>query len=197
MSAEAVGADLDGGLVEERVGDGIRIPRFDYTPSARLRFVLSGGWPHRASEWADTPDRPLEDQLAEIAQEVTLRGEAAERRRLDEIEATRQKRIRWEAVMDEARVQYAEAYRVRNFEAQKTAWRHAIRLAEYVSAVHTRVEIMPSGQARSEAETWIDWAAGRVEHLNPLNTLPRLPDIPEPRADDLRPFLGHWSPNGP
>ncbi|MFD4586584.1 hypothetical protein [Streptomyces sp. NPDC058434] len=37
-------------------------------------------------------------------QEVTLRGEAAERRRLDEIEAARQKRIRWEAAMEEARV---------------------------------------------------------------------------------------------
>lgn len=28
--------------------------------------------------------------------------------------------------MDEARVQYAEAYRVRHFEAQEAAWRHAI-----------------------------------------------------------------------
>lgn len=55
---------------------------------------LSGGQPHRASEWSDTPGRSLEDQLAEIAQEVTLRGEAAERRRLDEIEAARQKRVR-------------------------------------------------------------------------------------------------------
>ncbi|MFG2129694.1 hypothetical protein ACGFNV_18090 [Streptomyces sp. NPDC048751] len=65
----------------------VRIPRFDYTPSERLRFVRSGGQPHRASEWADTPGRSLEKQLAEIAQEVTLRGEAAERRRQDEIEA--------------------------------------------------------------------------------------------------------------
>lgn len=64
-------------------------------------------------------------------------------------------------------------------------------LAEYVSAVRTRVEIMSSGQARREAETWIDWAVARVEHLNPLNAPPRLPDIPEPRADDLRPILGH------
>ncbi|MFE7810383.1 hypothetical protein ACFU51_38130, partial [Streptomyces sp. NPDC057430] len=75
----------------------IRIPRFDYTPSERLRRVLSGGQPHRANEWSHTPGRSLEDQLTEIAQEVTLRGEAAERRRLDEIEAARQKRIRWEA----------------------------------------------------------------------------------------------------
>ncbi|WP_306324426.1 hypothetical protein [Streptomyces venezuelae] len=184
-------------LAEAKKNSWIRIPRYDYTPSERLRFVLSGGQPHRASEWADTPTRSLEDQLAEIAQEVTLRGEAAERRRLDEIEAARQKRIRWEAAMEEARVQYAEAYRVRHFEAQETAWRHATRLAEYVSAVRTRVETMPPGQARTEAEAWIDWAAARVERLNPLSTPPRLPDIPEPRADDLRPFLGHWSPYGP
>ncbi|MFJ1648336.1 hypothetical protein [Streptomyces sp. NPDC088258] len=184
-------------LAEAKKNSWIRIPRFDYTPSERLRFVLSGGQPHRASEWADTPNRPLEDQLAEIAQEVTLRGEAAERRRLDEVEAARQKRIRWEAAMKEARVQYAEACRFRHFEAQEAAWRHATGLAEYVSAARTRVDAMPPGQTRTEAETWIDWAAARVEHLNPLNTPPRLPDIPEPRADDLRPFLGHWSPYGP
>ncbi|MFB8396249.1 hypothetical protein [Streptomyces yangpuensis] len=165
--------------------------------SERLRLVLSGGQPHRAGEWTDAPGRPLEEQLAEIAQEVTLRGEAAERRRLDEIEAARQKRIRWEAAMEEARVQYAEAYRVRCFEAQEAAWRHATRLTEYVSAVRTRVETMPAGQARTEAEAWISWAAAAVERLDPLSTPPRLPDIPEPRADDLRPFLGHWSPYGP
>ncbi|WP_393054497.1 hypothetical protein [Streptomyces sp. LN549] len=143
------------------------------------------------------PGRSLEDQLAEIAQEVTLRAKAAERRRLDEIEAARQKRVHWEAAVEEARVQYAEAYRFRHFEAQEAAWRHAIRLTDYVSAVLARVEAMPPGQARTEAEAWLDWAAARVERLNPLNTPPRLPDIPEPRTDSLRPFLGHWSPYDP
>ncbi|WP_260677637.1 hypothetical protein [Streptomyces albidoflavus] len=184
-------------LAEAKKNSWIRIPRFDYTPSERLRFVLSGGQPHRASEWSDTPGRTLEDQLAEIAQEVTLRGDAAERRRLDEIEAARQKRVRWEAAMEEARVQYAEAYRVRHFEAQEAAWRHAIRLAEYMGVVRTRVEALPPGQTRTEAEAWIDWASAHVERLDPLNTPPRLPNIPEPRADDLKPYLGHWSPYGP
>ncbi|WP_328505981.1 hypothetical protein [Streptomyces sp. NBC_00391] len=66
-----------------------------------------------------------------------------------------------------------------------------------MSALRTRVKAMPPDQARTEAEAWIDWAAARVERLDPLNTQPRLPDIPEPRADDLRPFLGYWSPYGP
>ncbi|MET9930675.1 MULTISPECIES: hypothetical protein [unclassified Streptomyces] len=61
-------------LAEAKKNSWIRIPRFDYTPSERLRFVLSGGQPHRASECSDAPGRSLEDQLAEIAQEVTLRA---------------------------------------------------------------------------------------------------------------------------
>ncbi|MFJ8697678.1 hypothetical protein [Streptomyces ardesiacus] len=184
-------------LADAKKHSWVRIPRFDYTPSERLRFIISGGQPHRASEWADTPGRPLEEQLAEIAQEVTLRGEAAERRRRDEAEAARQKRIRWEAAMEQARIRYAEAYRVRHLESQEAAWRHATRLIEYVSAVRTRVEAMPPGQTRIEAEAWISWAASTVERLDPLHTPPRLPDIPEPRADDLKPFLGRWSPYGP
>ncbi|SED95274.1 hypothetical protein SAMN05216533_1012 [Streptomyces sp. Ag109_O5-10] len=184
-------------LADAKKHSWVRIPRFDYTSSERLRIILSGGQPHRASEWADAPGRALEEQLAEIAQEVTLRGEAAERRRQDEAEAARQKRIRWEAAMEQARIRYAEAYRVRHLEAQESAWRHATQLTQYVSTVRTRVEAMPPGQARTDAEEWISWAAATVERLDPLNTPPRLPDIPKPQADDLKPFLGHWSPYGP
>ncbi|MEV5878109.1 hypothetical protein AB0L75_28570 [Streptomyces sp. NPDC052101] len=86
---------------------------------------------------------------------------------------------------------------VRYLEAQEAAWRHATRLTEYVSAVLARIEAMPPGQTRTEAEAWISWATATVERLDPLNTPPRLPGIPSPRADDLKPFLGHWIPYGP
>jgi hypothetical protein len=72
----------------------------------------------------------LENQLAEIAQEVTLRGEAAERKRLADLEAARQQRPRWEAAVQQARIDCAEAYRVKHLEAQAGARRHATRLAE-------------------------------------------------------------------
>ncbi|MFJ2171194.1 hypothetical protein [Streptomyces griseofuscus] len=99
--------------------------------------------------------------------------------------------------MEQTRIRYAEAYRVRHLETQEVAWRHSIRLTEYMSAIRTRVEAMPPGQTRTEAEEWISWAAATVERLDPLNTPPQLPDVPNPRADDLKPFLGHWSPHGP
>ncbi|WP_234384734.1 hypothetical protein [Streptomyces sp. MMG1121] len=165
-------------LAEAKKHSWVRIPRFDYTPSELLRFILSGGQPHRASEWADAPGSALEEQLPEIAQEVTLRGEAAERRRQDEAEAARQKRIRWEAAMEQARIRYAEAYRVRHLEAQEAAWRHATRLTQYVSTVRTRVEAMPPAQPRTDAEERISWAAATVERLDPVNTPPRCPTFP-------------------
>ncbi|GGX27663.1 hypothetical protein GCM10010383_67910 [Streptomyces lomondensis] len=70
-------------------------------------------------------------------------------------------------------------------------------MTEDVSTVRTRVESMPPGQTRTGSEAWIDWAAANEERLDPLSTPPRPPDIPEPRADDLKPFLRHWSPYGP
>ncbi|MEW1648916.1 hypothetical protein [Streptomyces sp. NPDC091219] len=106
-------------LADAKKHSWVRIPRFDYTPSERFRFIISGGQPHRASEWADTPGRPLDEQLAEIAQEVTLRGEAVERRRRDEAEAARQKRIRWEAAMEQAEVPPANHH-----QTQKTTIGH-------------------------------------------------------------------------
>lgn len=184
-------------LAEAKKHSWVRIPRFDYNPSDRLRFILRGGNPHRATEWADAPDRLLEDQLAEIAQEVTLRGEAAERKRLADLEAARQQRLRWEAAMQQARIDYAVTFRVKHLEAQEEAWRHATRLAEYVAAVRVQVEALPTGQERTRAEAWLEFADVHLERLNPLSTNPQLPDVPEPRPDDLRPFLHGWSPHGP
>ncbi|MEV4923221.1 hypothetical protein [Streptomyces roseoverticillatus] len=184
-------------LAEAKKYSWVKIARFDYTPADRLRIILSGGQPHRAGEWADTADRTLEDQLAEIVQEVDLRGEAAERKRLADLEAARQKRLRWEAAMRQARTEYTEAYRVKHLEAQEGAWRRATRLSEYLDVVRLRTETLPDGQAKDEAEAWITWAGAYLEDLNPLNTPPRLPNVPEPRAEDLKPFLHGWSAYGP
>ncbi|MDX3643170.1 hypothetical protein [Streptomyces sp. MB09-02B] len=103
----------------------VRIPRHDHSPTDRLRICVSGGLHHRAGEWADTAARALEDQLAEIVQEIGLRGQAAERKRLADLEEAQQKRLRWEAAKRQARTEYAEAYRVRHLEAQHAAWQRA------------------------------------------------------------------------
>ncbi|MFJ6886429.1 hypothetical protein ACIQRC_16590 [Streptomyces californicus] len=170
-----------------------RIPRYDYTPSDRLRVDLRGGQLHQGSEWADSSERSLEDQLSEIVHEIGLRGEAAERERLAEVEEARQSHLRWEAAMVEARAQYAEDYRVRQLESQAAAWRRATRLSEYLEVARARAEVLPPGLEKTKAEEWIEWAMGHVAREHPMAQPLRLPGIPEPRAGDLKPFLRDWS----
>ncbi|MGW2817280.1 hypothetical protein [Streptomyces sp. NPDC001415] len=175
----------------------MRIARFDYTPSNRLRFMLRGGSPHRASEWTDLPDRPLEDQLAEIVQEVGLRGEAAERKRLADQQAREVQQKRWEAAMQEARAAYAHAYRVNHLGEQADAWHQANHLTKYVTAVRDHATSLPPGQERTEIEAWLAFADAHLQHLTKSASAPKLPTPPKPSGDDLKPFLGHWSPYGP
>ncbi|WP_412076477.1 hypothetical protein ACLF6K_13160 [Streptomyces xanthophaeus] len=37
----------------------------------------------------------------------------------------------------------------------------------------------------------------RIRALNPLGGSPLMPEIPEPRAEDLKPFMHGLSPYGP
>lgn len=56
---------------------------------------------------------------------------------------------------------------------------------------------LPLGPAKDEAEAWIAWAESQVQRPNPLNGSPLMPEIPEPRAEDLKPFMHGLSPYGP
>ncbi|WP_251054850.1 hypothetical protein [Streptomyces sp. ISL-66] len=99
--------------------------------------------------------------------------------------------------MEQAKIDYAETVRVQRLEAQEKTWRRAEGLAEYIDALHLHAQTLPIGPERDEAEAMVAWASDHAQRLNPLNGTLRLPDIPEPRADDLQPFLRGWNPYGP
>ncbi|MCX4536642.1 hypothetical protein [Streptomyces sp. NBC_01669] len=99
--------------------------------------------------------------------------------------------------MQQVRIAYAESYLVKHLEAQAERWRHATGLGKYLSTVRLHVAKLPDGQAKDDAEAWTTWAEAHLQHLNRVNTPPRLPKIPKPQAEDSKPFLHGWSPYGP
>lgn len=167
----------------------MRIPRFDYTPANRLRFILRGGTPHRGSEWTDLDGRPLEDQLAEIAQEVDLRGKAAEQRRHADEQAQEAARQNRETALHNAHAAYAHAYRVEHLEKQADAWHEAKRLTEFVTAVREHAASLPPGQERTEIEEWLAFADAHLQQLTRAASAPKLPTPPHPSRADLEPYL--------
>ncbi|MFJ9710899.1 hypothetical protein [Streptomyces sp. NPDC101234] len=175
----------------------VKVSKYDYAPSDRLTITLNGGITHRRSVWKDTADHPLEDQLPQILQEVDLRGQAAERKRAEEEEQARLKRRQWEAAIRQAHHDYAEAFRIRVLEQQQKAWQQATQLSTYLTAVNERIEAMPQGTERTEAEAWLSWATHHARSLDPLTRPLRMPEVPDPRPSDLEPFLHGWSPYGP
>ncbi|MFJ2820030.1 hypothetical protein ACIO7M_02795 [Streptomyces toxytricini] len=130
-------------------------------------------------------------------QEVGLRGEAAERKRLADQQAREVQQKRWEAAMQEAHVAYAHAYRVKQLGEQADTWYQARRLTEYVAAVGVHATSLPPGQERTEVEAWLAFADAHLQNLTESVSAPKLPTPPKPSGDDLKPFLGHWSPYGP
>ncbi|MET8401638.1 hypothetical protein [Streptomyces sp900116325] len=99
--------------------------------------------------------------------------------------------------MREARAAHTHAYRVKHLEEQAGAWHHAKRLTEYVTAVRDHATSLPPGEEKTDIETWLAFADARLQHLTEVASAPKLPTPPEPSSDDLKPFLGHWSPYGP
>ncbi|WP_392673156.1 hypothetical protein [Streptomyces sp. LN785] len=50
---------------------------------------------------------------------------------------------------------------------------------------------------RTEIEAWLAFADARLQHLAEVAGAPKLPTPPKPSGDDLKPFLGRWSPYRP
>ena len=160
----------------------MRIARFDYTPSSRLRFMLRGGSPRRASEWTDLPDRPLEEQLADLLQ--TSKPERYSK-------SAGKPPCRKPAPPTPTPTASSTS------ENRQTPGTQASRLTEYIAAVRDHATSLPPGQERTEIEAWLVLADAHLQHLTESVSAPKLPTPPKPGGDDLKPFLRHWSPYGP
>lgn len=170
-----------------------RIGRYDKEGTGRLTLTLSGGYNRhgRQSSWGDRRSWKLDDKLPDVLREIEVRAveddhAEAERRRQ---EAERQRQ--WEAAMERAQVRFVEAEREKALRVQIAAWQEAQLFARYL------FELEETQGDDPEAAEWIAWVRGFVTRLNPLSHPARMPEVAEPRPDELKPFLGGWSPYGP
>jgi hypothetical protein len=158
-------------------------------PADRLRICLSGGLPHPGGEWADTAARPLEDQLAEIVPEVGVHhGETADASVW----------LTWRKHSRSAGVGKPRSVGLRPHTQRHTACatskhstrRGSVQRTSSSTSAHSGFMQRVCRPGRpEEAEAWSAWAESHVQRLKPLNVSPLLPDIPEPRTEDLHPFM--------
>jgi hypothetical protein len=173
------------------------IPKFDLTSSDRLSIELSGRFKHRRSKWTDGRARTLENWLPQILQEVELRAAAAEHARLAAIAAAAERRRQWECAMERAKGDYTEAHRADILLRQVDGWLRTGHVRDYLDVMQETIDNIADPDDAIAAKEWHRWAEEWLASADPLAQPLAMPTIPEPKPDELKPFLKGWNPYGP
>ena len=86
--------------------------------------------------------------------------------------------------MHQARLRWVEDQRAAALLKQVESWTRATQIRAWITAVRA---------SRPDADPalvdWLAWAAAYAERLDTTGRVTGFPDIPEPRAEDLHPYL--------
>ena len=173
--------------------------QFEFVSTGVLELVVegpgmgySGGYRIR-----DSATMALDERLPRVFRRIELHRLEAEHQAQERERAAAERRRRWEAAMAAARARYDEQARWEAFEESSEAW-HAIgRHREFLAAAREAAAAV-DGPSRDELLAHLDFAERRLDAADPVRNPDRLlPQIREPKPDDLKPYLDGWSPHGP
>ena len=173
-------------------------PEVTTVASGRLVFELDEDYSFRGRRrrWADRQRWRLEDKLGEILEEFETRTRLAIERRAEEGRALAERRQRWEEAMAAARTQFAEDHRRQALLQQLETFDERRRIGAFCDELERAAKHTDDARA-AELREWAAWARAYADGGDPLQSRPLVPPDPDPRPEDLRPYLGRWSPYGP
>lgn len=100
--------------------------------------------------------------------------------------------------MVEARERAINDHRRKVFGAAMDAWGTAAAIREFCDAL--AASAAPESEQASAVERWVEWARAWADQIDPTlgfhGPLAAGFDS-DPGPDELRPYLGEWSPHGP
>lgn len=169
-----------------------RIGRYDANGTGRLTISLDRyGREGRQSSWGDRKSWTLEDKLPEVLRELEVRAAEDDHRAEEARRREEERRRQWEIAMEHAKERFIEVHRAKGLREQVTAWLETKAAREYLEAVESEFSGNP------DTDEWIEWIRTHIERIDPLRSAPAMPEVPEIRPEDLKPFLGGLSPYGP
>ncbi len=152
-----------------------RITDYDSVPTGRFDLVLlprNSYLPGR-HRCGDRKRWSLEDKLPEVLGEIVERGEAVEQKRLEAERVKAERRRRWELAMQQARIDYAEAFRAEHLRRQVAHWREVQEINAFCEAVqqiaaHTPDELAPVSRTVvvCQAATGMAWVCSYCRGLS-------------------------------
>ena len=174
----------------------VRIPTHDPVPSGRLQVEILGYSSHPA-KFADTKRQTLDERLPYVLQALERRAADDEARRIQRKNEEAARRRQWEQVHANAIVEYQEASRAAVLTAHVERFAMVRRIDEYLSALRDHMKSLADSNEHSAAHDWEDWVSNYRAGLDPFSERVGMPSVPEPKPEDLKPFMRGLSPYGP
>jgi hypothetical protein len=172
---------------------------WEFTSTGKLELIADGpGTAYNGNHYRDAKSATLEDKLPEV-----FRSFEIHRLRADWQEQQRQRekadrRHRWEAAMASAKEQYFEDARWEHFTERSRSWAAINQHRDFLNAAKNAAESNNYTGNKDAILQHLDHAERTLDALDPIRQLSKLvPEVPDPKPDDLKPFLGGWSPHGP
>ena len=179
-----------------RARRGYLFPDFDDVPAEHLGIALEGrGRMFWAGSWADSDDHQLEEDLAQILEEIRLRHDDLIRQREDERERQDRRKKEWEAARERALGMYRQQFLIDAMQSQTAKWAEAASLRNYAEAIRTEADRL-EGEDREHATAWATLIEERAQRIDPLPAAALPPEIPAPSPEQLSPFMGSWNAYG-
>lgn len=152
---------------------------------------------YSGTRFRDAKTVPLEEKLPRIFRRIEAHRIDEEWRDTERKREEAAQRRQREAAMVEARRRCVEHARWDDFQRRSREWRRLTEGRAFLAAMREAVGAY-AGPQRDDLVAHLDFAEARLDELDPvLRPESTLLDIPEPKPDDLRPFLDGWNPQGP
>lgn len=169
----------------------------EFISTGRFELILDGPrTPYQGEHFRDSRSTTVEDKLPDLFARLdtyALEAEWAEQERIRE-KAERQRQ--WEAAMIKAKADFARTVRWEHFTNLAKSSENLRRYREFLASATEAASALPD-EAQAIATEYLSEMRLIVDGLDPMAT-PSLivPEVPESTPEQLKPFLGRWSPHG-
>ncbi|MDQ4212527.1 hypothetical protein [Microbacterium capsulatum] len=169
----------------------------DFISTGRFELILDGPrTPYQGEHFRDSGSTTVEHKLPGLFARLdtyALEAEWAEKERIRE-KAGRQRQ--WEAAMIKARSEYAQAARWVHFTTLAKESEKLRRYRDFLAAATEAASALPS-EAQTATADYLSEIRSIIDGRDPMATPSLiLPEVSEPTLEQLKPFLGRWSPYG-
>jgi hypothetical protein len=169
----------------------------EFVASGLLELIVEGpGAGYNGDRYRDAKTISVEAKLPRVFRDLEIHRLEAEQREQERQREAADRQRRWEAAMIEARRRYDEQALWDDFQRRSRDWQSITGQRVFLAAAREAAGGY-SGPRRDDLMAHLDFAERRLDAGDPTKHLGLLlPEVSDPKPDDLKPFLDGWSPHG-